>query len=557
MNQGQDPANGGENLQAGLASVKYKSILPMGKQSGYTENEKVQFEIPPEIGYFDGKQSYLNIVVRNLTTSNGTPYPVCFPPHLGAHALINRLQLQDTRGMELENIEQYNLYTGILNSYCNDSDTYNTISKVEGIAAHNPLPHNRAINDPKVNYFIENPSSTVASNVIAAIGGKANTFCLPLNLGLFSAFGGEHMAYPNLDVGGSRLTIYLEQANRILNSLAHNCPAAVAGAHLRVSNAISTPLKCVNGGAPNEFIFDNDVGFNFLIPPVTGDINNDYCGVGFRPGMGIENSDTGGTTGHITGVVINNTGQVVVTASSNLGLAAPGQSNIRVTSSALAYTIDKIELKVLETIPSPNTISQIRKAMMRGINFQSTQLTKISTGAELINAIIDIPSSITRALSIWSVPVDTTQMNAENDANTLMYPQIDSQKVGNVNEISYQYQVRNILVPNRSVAITRTRSSVNQNDNPTFYNQQAMALRPMREAKCIAEQRAAEDLTNPFFIPILLAPHGSSFSLIDTDPLLRIENTGSGADITQKLYHIYINHTRMLSATDGGVVVSI
>ena len=195
--------------------------------------------------------------------------------------------------------------------------------------------------------------------------------------------------------------------------------------------------------------------------------------------------------------------------------------------------------------------------MMRGINYQSTQLTKISTGAELINAIIDIPSSISRALSIWSVPVDTTRMNFENDENTLMYPQIDSQKTGNTNEISYQYQVRNILVPNRSVSITRTRSSVNQNDNPTFYNQQAMALRPIREAKCIAEQRAAEDLTNPFFIPILLAPHGSSFSLIDTDPLLRIENTATGAEITQKLYHIYINHTRLLKANDGGVDISI
>tara|TARA_R110001606_G_scaffold397599_1_gene574573 strand:- start:324 stop:1997 length:1674 start_codon:yes stop_codon:yes gene_type:complete len=557
MNQGQDPANGGENLQAGLASVKYKSILPMGKQSGYTQNEKVQFEIPPEIGYFDGKQSYLNIVVRNTTSSQASPYPVCFPPHIGAHALINRMQLQDMKGMELENIEQYNLYTGIINSYCNDSDTYNTISKVEGIAAHNPLAHNRGINDPKVNYFVQNPSSNIASNVVSAIAGKANTFCLPLNLGLFSAFGGEHMAYPNLDVGGSRLTLYLEQANRILNSLAHNSinPNA-SDANILESNAVSTALPATNGTAANQFLFDNTAGFNFT-RLADGDLLNDYCGVGFRPGMQLKNMDTADVA-DITAVNITNAGAVQVTCSSNLGTVDNGSSNIRVNNSSdLGYTIDKIELKVLETIPAPNTISQIRKAMMRGINFQSTQLTKISTGAELINAIIDIPSSISRALSIWSVPVDTTRMNFENDENTLMYPQIDSQKVGNANEISYQYQVRNILVPNRSVGITRTRSSVNQNDNPTFYNQQAMALRPIREAKCIAEQRAAEDLTNPFFIPILLAPHGSSFSLIDTDPLLRIENTATGADITQKLYHIYINHTRMLSATDGGVVVSI
>tara|TARA_R110002073_G_scaffold133195_5_gene280469 strand:- start:2749 stop:4416 length:1668 start_codon:yes stop_codon:yes gene_type:complete len=555
MNQGMDAANGAENLQAGLASVKYKSILPMGKQSGYTENEKVQFVIPPEIGYFDGKQSYLNIVVRNTTTSQASTYPVCFPPHIGAHALINRLQLQDTKGMELENIEQYNLYTGIINSYCNDSDTYNTIAKVEGIAAHNPLPHNRGINDPKVNYFVENPSSTIASNVIAAIGGKANTFCLPLNLGLFSAFGGEHMAYPNLDIGGSRLTIYLEQANRILNSLAHNAPNQVSGANIRQANAVSTALPSTNGAAGNQFVFGTTAGFDLRKIP-EGELSNDYCGIGYRPGMQVKNTDNNDLA-DITAVNVLAGGEVEVTCTSNLGTVDGGTCNIRVNSSTLAYTIDKIELKVLETIPAPNTISQIRKSMMRGINFQSTQLTKISTGSELINAIIDIPSSISRALSIWSVPVDTTRMNYENDENTLMYPQIDSQKVGNANEISYQYQVRNILVPNRSVGITRTRSSVNQNDNPTFYNQQAMALRPIRDAKCIAEQRAAEDLTNPFFIPILLAPHGSSFSLIDTDPLLRIENTATGSDITQKLYHIYINHTRLLKASDGGVDISI
>ena len=50
------------------------------------------------------------------------------------------------------------------------------------------------------------------------------------------------MAYPNLDIGGSRLTIYLEQANRILNSLAHNAPNQVSGANIRQANAVSTAL---------------------------------------------------------------------------------------------------------------------------------------------------------------------------------------------------------------------------------------------------------------------------------------------------------------------------
>ena len=562
-----DAANGGENLAPGLASVKYKTILPMGKQSQYVENERVQFDIPPEIGYFDGKQSYLNIVVRNTTMSNSSTFPVCFPPHIGAHSLFNRVQLQDTRGMEMENIESYNTYTGILNSYCNDSDTYKTISKVEGIAAHNPLVNNRAINDPKVNYFVEVPSSNVSANVVAAIGSKPNTFCLPINLGLFSAFANEHMAYPNLDVGGSRLTLYLETAQRILNSMAHNAPT-VAGSGAtkltyRLNQAITTYLPGVAklNGDVSSVEFGNNAGFSFNDLP-EGDIIQDYTGIGFRPGMEIEAEQAGTFKASVSNVLVDAAGNVVVNLTSNIGVLN-GTSldlNVRVVPpTSLSYVIDKIELKVLETIPMPQTISQIRKAMMRGINFQSTQLTKISTASQLVNAIVDIPSTISRGLSIWSVPVSSEYMNSRDDANTLMYPQIDSNVSGNDNEIEYQYQVRNILVPNRSVRVSRTRSTTFQNDNPTYYNQQAMALRPMREAKCLGESTVAHDLSNPFFIPILLAPQGSSFSLIDTDPLLRIENTQTGdlSKILQKLYHVYINHTRTLIANDSGVDVSI
>ena len=104
--------------------------------------------------------------------------------------------------------------------------------------------------------------------------------------------------------------------------------------------------------------------------------------------------------------------------------------------------------------------------------------------------------------------------------------------------------------------ITITDSDNTQNDNPTYYNQLQMALRPMRNVKCLNDYREDTHLTSPLFIPILLAPTGSSFSLIDTDPLLRVNNsnlTGTSA----KLYHIYINHTRTLKAHDGGVNIEI
>jgi hypothetical protein len=86
-----------------------------------------------------------------------------------------------------------------------------------------------------------------------------------------------------------------------------------------------------------------------------------------------------------------------------------------------------------------------------------------------------------------------------------------------------------------------------------------MALRPMREIRAIGNANENSEITNPFFIPILLSPVGSSFELVDTDPQLRIENSAVSAptDILAKLMFVYINHTRRLVANDGGVDISI
>lgn len=551
-----DAANGANNLGAGLSAIKYKTILPEGKTSGYKENEKVEFVIPPDVGYFDGKQSYLNIVVRNTTTSNTASYPCAFPAHVGAHALINRLQLQDQKGFELENIEQYNLYTGILNAYGNNTDTYETISKVEGVAAHNPQSLHMGVDDPKVNYFNPPNTGNVTANVVSSVGSVANTFCLPINLGLFSAFANEHMAYPNLDIGGSRLTIYLEEAKNALQSLASNFieqvdlqdgQTKIQNVHKFISESVDGAIVAgkvtIEAGAQRVIPDDAEAGFNM-------------ARIGYRVGMEIQ--DNAGIKGTIETMTIDGDGDLVIQTS---GLKGSVDTSILAVPPTFSYEIDKIELKLLETIPDPGTVKQIRRVMTQGINYQTTQLTKISTPAQLVNAVVDIPSAITRGLSIMVSPVQTDKIGKDNAENSLLYPQPDNYYPGNSNEYTYQWQVKNILIPNRELRITGSAEDTVQNDNPTFFNQQVMALRPMREVRALGDSSLKEndvELSQPFFIPILLTPVGSSFDLVDTDPQLRIKNsTGTPAEILAKLHHVYINHTRKLVANDGGVMVEL
>jgi hypothetical protein len=117
-----------------------------------------------------------------------------------------------------------------------------------------------------------------------------------------------------------------------------------------------------------------------------------------------------------------------------------------------------------------------------------------------------------------------------------------------------------VLIPNLGV---KTNKSVdNENDNTIFFNQQLMALRPMMNVRAMSDNRVmgtnnGQDLNLPYFFPLLLAPLGTSFDLIDSAPQLRITNESNNtAEITAKLNFIFVNHTRMLKVGNSGVEVN-
>ena len=72
---------------------------------------------------------------------------------------------------------------------------------------------------------------------------------------------------------------------------------------------------------------------------------------------------------------------------------------------------------------------------------------------------------------------------------------------------------------------------------------------------CETVPRLGDVLTNPYCFPLPLAPNGVSYNLMESDPQLRITNVGAAP--TAKLHHIFINHTRKMTANDSGVVVSL
>ena len=617
-NANSNPPSANNPVGPKLQNVKYTSILPMGKTSGYVAGEKVQFAIPPEIPYFDGKQSYLLVHLRNTSTwgtvaeigNDAAGNPVaptgrpafCFPPNMGGHAIINRLQIQDQKGLNLEDLEAYNMNVGILSAYKNDSDIYGTLAKVEGIGGRNIKENNMLSGDLKVNYFTHNPNigAADANGSYAFTGGnqdRENTFCLPINAGLFSGFGDEHFAYPNLDIGGTKMTFYLEKADRIMQTLCGEFPSILPATATGEAN-----LECLNIAQANDpaAFTGNATGatgfrlqrchnqqinhrLNLGSVPTTAPANaNAYPGnavrwsnnMPFRVGqlirVGGGSLAAAGELARITQITMcgttNGTTGFSCPLIEHTQVSAGDGTTIRLETdlSARSYVIDKIELRLLETIPDAPTIKMIRSAMNRGLNYHTYQLNKVSTAAGLVNAVIDIPTAITRGLSILVAPIQQANMNTKDRDNSYVCPRVDAD-LGTATQYTYQWQVRNILIPNIEV-VTDNRANTD-NDNVIFLNQLQMALRPMITCKALGDHqdrgnianhgnaRLNDVLTNPYVFPLPLAPNGVSYNLMESDPQLRITNVGAAP--LAKLHHIFINHTRKITANNAGVEVSL
>jgi hypothetical protein len=558
-----------------LANVKYTSILPMGKTGDYAPNQKVQFEIPPECAYIDGRQSYIYMEVENTSTiksMNGganfdQPAPVILQPHLGANGLFRRVQLMSTSGVDIEDIDGYNTYSGLLNSYCHDSDQYEAMGLVEGVVGHSAHGKNRSAINPALNYFQPGPDTTTIGT--AATGGNVAvtaSFCAPLHLGSWSGLGDndEKMAYPNLPIGGSILNLYLEDAkvcmaersHAFYNNAADNCTTfnfINAGSSVDIDNASNVATSVTIKDTIQNYSPQNGQ-FEDLVAQF-GEGNS--C---FKQGDKVDFVDSGGSfvvTKTIEQVKVDSSGdKLELVLDSALGTAITGGA-VRCGAITPNYNIKKVELRVLETVPS--NPQALRQALNNGINYKSILLNKLSQASALKNSILNIPSSLTKALSIFTCPVIQDHLETFTGSagiNSLAQPALENTTIS----YSWQYQIRNFLCPNRKVDIRDSYN--NENDNSIHYQQLDMAFRPVKPVRCLADTsfgaRQSSPLNNPVVVPLMLAPIGSSYKLLDSEPQLRYTSSDASATLA-KLFHIYVNHVRVLKANPetGQVEVEI
>jgi hypothetical protein len=516
------------------------------------EREKLQFQIPPRYMYIDGKQSYLYLEVDNTSVYTGTSVsaPVVYQPHVGVSALVERMQLQDLpTSHDLEDVDGYNTFVGIMNSYGHDSDTYDQMGKVEQVTAHNPLPTHRSIGKPQNQYFVGSPDTTTdAGYILTSNLAMTASSCMPVHLGLWSNIEQEeHKVYPNGPIGGSRLNVYLDQARVALCEPANNF--YVVNANGSVGNNAKNITDLVD-------IEETSAG-DFTITVVSGECNmlhTDVTDISYRVGMPVTvyTDDTGTTTDVATTIV----GVQTDDASNNLiihlndaivtGSVTP---SFRVDPITFGFSIKKAELRILETVPT--NIDSIARAVAQGINYKTVQLNKLSQPGSIINSILDLPAVVDRGHSILVAPCASADLDSSNQENSRLYPQQEDN-----NTYNYQFQIKNYLIPNRPVLLNKSLNT--SSDNTIYYQQLTMAMRTILETRCLNDglDPAINELANPFVFPLQVAPTNTSFRLVDSEPQLRITN-GTSANVVAKLFYVYTIHTRKLTSGPDGIEVDL
>lgn len=541
-----------------INSVKWVSIRPAGKTADYKSGDKLEFEIPREHAFIDGKQSYIYLEVSNNTTftnpSGATAdYPACWYSHMGANGLLQRVQLQDNNGKMLEDVEQSNAYNGIMNSYGKDQGEYDTTAKVEGVAGHDSSPFNSSCGDPKVNIMY--PKGTVTAGEMT--GGNVavqSSFCLPVPLGLWSNLGNDHQVYPNLALDGSRMNIYFENPNVCMKDMSSRFTRDVEGQgfysehHVNASDAV----ECDDSAAPDDkdIVIIKESVCNTEAHALGSQF--DLSEVVYRLGQKVKITHNAGSLLTTITKIEEDAGtankQIKITVADTLPAGINTDITIQLDTPKFSYNINKVELRVLEVMPTdPKPILQ---AVARGINYNTTTLTKLSTASNLKHSVLNIISSMTRASSIWVLPCDAEKLTSINESS-IVYPQQDDN-----NSSTYQFQIKDFLIPNKEVVVDKDRNA--ESDNSIYRQQLSMAMRsvfPLRAYGC-GDNPDASDLSNPFVIGVQLAPTGNTFNLLDNECQLRLTN-GSTANTPARLYHIYTNHTRTLMSGEMGVEVSI
>lgn len=598
-----------KQTQTAIPSTNGLSYTGVAGQGG----KRVDFEVPPNIKFMDGKNSYLNFDVKlSPDVAVGTTR-LSLDPSIGGQSLIRNIRIYSgNRGVLLESIEDYDAKVSLEYSYDQDESIRKMRALKEGSLVETPLSRGTAGTSVSNNIDISsNPYFVQAQPAAGDYGADQFTTAkvsLPLHTGIFAD---SEKIFPCMLTGGlyveidlqdcARCVVQLDSVNRHRrikqNPLIRGSSAVAAGfpisnateytdIYLALDNNMTSAANC-------PFVVGEKVGICASTDPTSQaslTIGGAANTQGFPTITAIGTEDAGSVTYvKVTTTAFKNSdgGVGVIIAPDGFVLYSAALDTQRVqhddrttellpaiTAYAASYTVSNLELVVqqveLDARYEAGMVSKMKEGGVIEMDILSATNYKHSVLSSNRNATLNLPLSNTRAKSIFAIPTDATSytvpqriagLGATYDEERLLMDgrlhSIRSGKVGCIDKLtSYQWLIDDKLTPQRPIDVSKINGAKSISAQPLIELEKSL-----NQAKIVP--RSFCDFNRNFVVSRAYALNDGVMDLNNKSNQLQLvynERTVAGVDEPpqkDKLFLCFVYHLRRISIKGDSVSVTL
>lgn len=573
-----------------------KISVPAEHGLEYSPGNKCEFHLPPSLGFFQPKESYLNLSVKISKDPTADPTRLQLDAETGAQVLIRDVRIY-SGGSGRQLLEEYQNYNTLV-ALKYDYETNDTLKAkralTEGATVFNEqqrfttgMPNSQQNNLDQNPYFEPLPASASFSTAWTNSSYQEVKALLPLHTGIFQ----NDKIFPIAMTQGLVIEIIFEDARRVFRTLDQtNRYRHLQGNPFfhstNGSNSAPDSPAANNGSQFQEFYVrrDNCQGWSADIKAFPFVVGEEVRFINASTGVDNPSIATGVTAPKIERIeyVGGTTNAIKVRLNGSYrGTNTINQSHVLYSRSVIAsttynptYTITNAEF-VIQKVQMPqgytNKLAQMMKSGgVMNYDFVSATNYKISQLKSERVANLRLPLNQSRAKAILCIPTDAsasgtkellqssgtyiTDYDLESTASTRAWNANRSQRtglVGCVDELtSYQMFYDGKLNPNRKVFCSKisTKNSIDQ--QPLIELEKGLTMGGIRPFSMMK-------FRENFCIARALSLQNGVYDTRGKDFALQVEYQETAAPTVDKLWMNWCVHVRRIAISGNGITLLV
>jgi len=505
----------------------------------------IRFLIPEYLDFCDPRDLRVSF---NLTMSGrGKPIP---KRNAGGHSLIRNFRLQDGDALKvLEEVLEYNSLVAQSYSYEENENVIKDRELYEGL--------NKTTSQANMTFWNADAVDNTANTGVAS--AKQVRVELPLHSGLL---GSGSKVIPVSALKGIRLSLILDKIkNAVESGLDKNVYVEDVGTGLDLSADTTVAQKTAVGDTQEITFTYNGTASNagLLMPVQVGDrLWMEETSLTTTSFLVVETKYNPASTGTYTLKVIaeqatSQADQAFTAVGAKVYLKRSERvngwtpSNVGSTATTaiasaglkVGYTINDVEMKLLQVFPSPAYVSAMASKVGSGegltLNYKNHSLYKVNTTGT--NGLLTLHIPITEKRS-YSLNTSALPVSHDYDENNLVGEHDGLQ--------TYQWSINGRLVPDRPVDMTPYSQS-----NGILSQQHLHEVRKsLLNAGVVV--RDLQDVKENLLVSRAFSKYGLVSDITKTDLSLRVEYEGA---TKQKVFNCFLCSLRSLNISSKGIEV--